>query len=86
MVFLMNKFRELVGGGECHAFVVCVGELLFSFPLLIMSNTERPAGVYLSLFVPWGIMIGLLFVISRSYVIADAEEGSAEEDGELNDV
>ncbi len=82
----MNKFRELVGRGEFHAFVFCVGVLLFSYPLLIMSNTERPAGVYLSLFMPWGIMIGLLFVISRSYVIADAEEGPAEEDGEMSDV
>jgi hypothetical protein len=82
----MRKLMNLLGRAEFHIFLFCLSLILFSYPLLIMSNTEQPDRVYLSLFVPWGVIIVFLFVVTRSYIVSGPEEGAAREKGEVDDV
>jgi hypothetical protein len=61
---------------EFHLLIFLVALLVFCRPVLLASPGERPARVMLSFFVPWALVVGLLFCISRSYGKAGPEERS----------
>lgn len=44
-------------------FIACF--VLFGWPLLSLGG--GPAGMFIYLFVTWGVVIGVLFFMSRSY-------------------
>lgn len=82
----MKRIRVLLSQLEFHALLFVLGIILFSHPLLIMSNEGHPTKVYLSLFLPWGLMISLLFLMTRSYIASDSDPNQdEEEDGGMSD-
>ncbi len=82
----MKKLKNLLRQQEFHAFVFCLCLILFSYPLLIMTNIGHPKSVYFSLFIPWATIIVGLFFISRSYVKISSDEVQDREDGDMNNV
>ncbi len=81
----MKRIKVLLRQPEFHALLFILGLILFSYPLLIMTNESHPASVYLSLFLPWGLMILLLFLTTRSYIPSHSERNNDDDNGEMND-
>lgn len=79
---LMGVFRQ----PEFHAILFSLGLLLFTYPLLLMTNAEPPGVIYLALFLPWAIIIMLLFVMTRSYPVSRLDQEQDQEDGDITHV
>ena len=79
----MKRIIAVLRQPEFHGvlFVLCL--ILFSYPLLVMSNEGHPRIVYLSLFLPWGIIILLLFFTTKSYTVSGSDNNG--DDGEVTD-
>lgn len=82
----MKKLKFLLRQPEFHGLLFVLSLILFSYPLLVMSNASHPKTIYLSLFLPWGIIILLLFLTSRSYPTLQQEKGPDHQDGDVTDV
>ena len=75
----MRRLRALLGQSEFHIFLFCLSLILFARPLLVMSNNGSPGAVFLSLYIPWAIIIFLLFLAARSSASAPADQLRDEE-------
>lgn len=84
-VVSVKRIKVLLNQPEFHAILFVLGLILFSYPLLIMSKEGHPTSVYLSLFLPWGVMILLLFLTTRSYGVAESDLNQDDEDGGRSD-
>jgi len=82
----MKKLKELFRQPEFHALVLGLCLILFTYPLLIMSNGGSAARVYFTLFISWGAIILLLFFITRSYISVQSQAENDNEDGDINHV
>jgi TRAP-type C4-dicarboxylate transport system permease small subunit len=78
----MDKLKRLFSRAEFHIFFACLCLVVFSWPFVSMSGSSRhPAdAVFLYLFLPWGIVIVLLFLMSRSYDAAPSPEDEHEQE------
>lgn len=81
----MRRLRTLLGQPEFHGFLFCLCLILFSYPLLLMSNGSLAGTIYLSLFLPWGGVIILLFLTTRSYPVTPPDKSQGREDGDVTD-
>jgi hypothetical protein len=75
----MRRLRALLGQSEFHIFLFCLTLILFARPLLVMSSGGGPESIFLSLYVPWAIIIFLLFLAARSSTLAPANKLRDEE-------
>ncbi len=80
----MKRIKMVLGQPEFHGVLFVLSLILFSYPLLVMSNEAHPRIVYLSLFLPWGIIILLLFFTTRSYATISPLDNK-DEDGDVTD-
>jgi hypothetical protein len=53
---------------EFHVLLFLVALVLFCRPVLLMLGPEHPRTIVLSFFLPWAGVVGMLFVVSRSYL------------------
>lgn len=76
----MEKLNHVLRQPEFHAllFIVCL--IIFSYPLALMTNMAAAAVIYLALFLPWFIIILLLFIITRSYTASRPDRDQKDED------
>jgi hypothetical protein len=51
---------------EFHGLLFCLSVLAFSWPVINYSNIDRLIIIFKYIFGAWGIIIALLFLISRS--------------------
>lgn len=84
----MKRLKGALRQPEFHAVLFSLGALLFSYPLLLMANTEPPRVIYLALFLPWAIIIAVLFLITRSYSVPHSEQAQNQDqdDGDITHV
>jgi hypothetical protein len=78
----MEKVRNLFRNSGFGIFLFFISFILFSWPILSIVNDGHPKLLFIYLFSAWGIIITLLFFMSRSYGRSDRNNGkSLEEDG-----
>lgn len=70
---------------EFHAFLFSLALMLFSYPLTVMAKQAFPTVVFVSLFLPWGIIVVLLFFVGKSYTSVRSGQSRGREDGDVND-
>jgi hypothetical protein len=63
----VRRVSSFLGLFEFHALLFFAALFLFSRPVLLLLDDERPAGVILSFFVPWALVVLVLFAASRTY-------------------
>jgi hypothetical protein len=74
----MKKLKTLFKRKEFITLFFFMSALLFTMPLLVMSSANSMQTVYLSLFLPWGAVIVLLFMMSRSFSVGEQKEEASE--------
>lgn len=79
----MKRLKMILRQPEFHGVLFVLGLILFSYPLLVMSTQGHPRLVYMSLFLPWGIIILLLFLTTKSYDVSRLDNKS--DDGDITD-
>lgn len=72
----MGRLHCLLGQAEFQVvlFFLCI--VLFGWPLVPLSNEDRPEVVFIYLFSCWSVVIVLLFFVSRSQTILTESEDS----------
>lgn len=75
----MVKLLDLVEQKEFTPALLCLCFLFFLFPLFMLTP-EKPLEIFLSFFIPWLLVIFILFLVSRG-----CKSGSPPEDGEPGD-
>ena len=63
----MNRFKILFRKPELHAFIACLILMLFGWPILTILETTRKGFIFFYLFVCWGLVIVILFLIAISH-------------------
>jgi hypothetical protein len=61
--------RELSAVLRQHAFhllLLVVALIVFCKPMFLATESESPARVVLELFVPWALVVAVLFLVARS--------------------
>jgi O-antigen/teichoic acid export membrane protein len=79
---MMRRLRALLRQSEFHIFLFCLSLILFARPLLVMFNGRGPESVFISLYVPWAVIIFFLFLAARSSASAPADQSRDGETGE----
>ncbi len=74
----MERLRNLFRQREFHMLLFCLAMVLVSWPLVSFSDVDRLKAMYVYLFLVWGLIIMLLFAVSRSLV--DASKQALPED------
>ena len=77
----MKPLRDLIGRREFHALVFGLSLVLFSWPLISVSDLERIGSTFVYLFVCWTIVIILQLVISRCVDSQFPAEGADDREG-----
>lgn len=75
----MVNLLDLVEQKEFTPALFCLCSLFFVFPLFMLTP-EKPLAIFLSFFIPWLLVIFILFLVSRG-----CKSGSTPEEGELGD-
>jgi len=79
----MKRLKIALQQPEFHIFLFSLALVLFSYPLTLMARQAFPTVVFVSLFLPWGIIILLLFFVSKSYTPVRSDQGQDQEDGDV---
>lgn len=82
----MKRLKALMSQTEFHIILFCLALILFIQPLLTMPQKDSAGAIVLSVFLPWGLAIVLLFLTSRSYAEPLAQDREEQKDGEMSDV
>ena len=82
----MKRLKIALKQPEFHIFLFSLALMLFSYPLTLMAKEAFPTIVFVSLFLPWGIIIVLLFFMSKSYTPVRSDQGRDQEDGDVTHV
>ena len=77
----MNKLVSVIGKKEFVGLAFFLFLMIFSWPLITTYDLENSSTAFWSIFIIWGVMIGVLFLMSLHYREAPAPE-PAEEDKE----
>lgn len=70
----MRRLKHLLRQAEFHRLLFAMGLIVFSWPFAGSVAAPHPISVFLYLFVPWGVIIFLLFLISQSLAISPSPE------------
>lgn len=71
---LVHRLKHLLRQAEFHGFLFVLVLLVFSWPFFGSAGTPPPGSLFLYLFLPWGIVIFLLFIISQSLTTSSSSE------------
>jgi hypothetical protein len=65
-----------------HVLLLFIALIVFIKPMVLTTGSERPGQVVLELFVPWALVILVLFLVGRSDDTPDPEApgGATEQD------
>jgi hypothetical protein len=66
-----------------HLLLLVVALIVFCKPMLLPSESESPARVVLELFVPWALVVVVLFLVARSSdepALPEEKPGAPEQD------
>jgi hypothetical protein len=78
----MEKVRNLFKKSGFGIFLFFISFILFSWPILSIVNNGHSRFLFIYLFSAWGIIITLLFFMSRSYGRSARNNGnSVKEEG-----
>ena len=69
----MRKLSRVLQQHAFHVLLLFVALIVFIKPMVLTSGSESPVRVALELFVPWAIVIVILFLIGRSDDTPDPE-------------
>jgi hypothetical protein len=75
----MRRIRLLMGQRDFHVLLFHVCLVLFGWPVVSFQTLERLQAMFIYLFLVWGAVIFLLFLVSRS---VDTEDPSREASGD----
>jgi len=67
----MRRFKTLFRQKEFHVLLFCVSLFLFGWPVVSFSDIERLQTMFIYLFVFWGLIVLLLYLVSRSLHAVD---------------
>lgn len=62
----MKKLNQLLSRAEFHTLLAMLSLIVFSWPFLIPADLQRPHNLFVHLFLPWLVVIVLLFLVGRS--------------------
>jgi hypothetical protein len=75
----MERLRSLLRQREFHVLLFFLSAILVSWPFVTFSDVERLKVMFKYLFLTWGVIILLLFLVSRSLVDSSDSEETEEE-------
>lgn len=70
----MNNLKCLFRKPGFHFFLFCLCLVLFSWPILTIADQKQNITIFIYLFIVWGIIIFLLFLIARSHHLKHLDE------------
>jgi hypothetical protein len=78
----MRNLSRVLRQHAFHLLLLFVALFVFVKPMVLTTGTEGPSRVVLELFVPWVLVIAVLFLVGRSDDTPDpeAERGEPERD------
>ncbi len=62
----MERFKNLLRQTEFHFFLFCLSLILFGWPVVSFSDLQRLEIGFVYLFLVWGVIILLLYLVSGS--------------------
>jgi hypothetical protein len=62
----MERFKHLLRQTEFHVLLFCVSLVLFGWPVVNFSDMQRLEIRFIYLFLAWGVVILLLYLVGRS--------------------
>jgi hypothetical protein len=62
----MERFKNLLRQTEFHVLLFCVSLVLFGWPVVNFSDLQRLEIRFVYLFLAWGVVILLLYLVGRS--------------------
>jgi hypothetical protein len=74
----MRNLARVLRQHAFHLLLLSVALIMFVKPMLLTSGDEGPGQVVLELFVPWAVVIVVLFFVGRSDDTPDPEAQSGE--------
>jgi hypothetical protein len=70
----VGRIKALFGQKDFHVLLFHVCLVLFGWPIVSFHSIERVQAMFIYLFLVWGVVIFLLFLVSRSVDVDDAPE------------
>jgi hypothetical protein len=72
----VGRLKGLFRQKEFHVLLFHVCLVLFGWPIVSFHTIERAQAMFVYLFLVWGVVIFLLFLVSRSVDVNDPSEES----------
>ena len=70
----MKRLKSLLKQTEFHILILCLSLILFSWPFLASSIMLLPERLFTYFFLVWGLIIFVLFLMSRNHLSPPADE------------
>jgi len=72
----MERLKALFRQSEFHALLFCGSLLLLTWPVVSFSDVDRLQTMFAYLFLAWGVIVLLLFLVSRSLDTRNGSDGA----------
>jgi hypothetical protein len=72
----MDRLKALFRQSEFHALLFCGSLLLLTWPVVSFSDVDRIQTMFVYLFLAWGVIVLLLFLVSRSLDTGNESDGT----------
>jgi hypothetical protein len=72
----MERLKALFRQTEFHVLLFCGSLLLLTWPLVSSSDVDRIQTMFVYLFLAWGVIVLLLFLVSRSLDTGNESDGT----------
>ncbi len=74
----MKRFTDMLRKPEFHVFLFFIFFVLFNWPFLSIGEKEKNEVLFIYLFVVWGVVICLLFLVARCLREQDPDQSAGE--------
>jgi hypothetical protein len=78
----MRELSSVLRQHAFHLLLLIIAVIVFCKPMFLATESESPARVVLELFIPWALVVLVLFLIARSSDEPPEPEDAAEEEPE----
>ena len=65
----MEKIKRVICEKEFHLLLFVLFFISFSWPYLAMPELKHPGLLFYFMFLPWAVLIVILFVLSKSILV-----------------